>query len=310
MERWDSIIVGAGPAGLTAGIYGARSGLRTLILEEKVAGGVAAESPLIENYPGFPSVSGRELADKMLEHCRKFGVEIHEMEGVVELELGGKPKIARTGKTSYEAPAVIIASGCHHAELGVPGEKEFLGRGVSYCAVCDGHLFRRKKVLVIGGGNSAAESALYLSDLASGVRLVHRKDRLRAEDAIVEDLREKKIDLVLNTELKRITGDTNVERAVLFNNATGRTEEVGVDGVFILVGEVPNSEIAKRAGVKTDGFGYILTDERQRTNLEGVYAAGDVTACPVKQVGTAVGQAIVAAIDAYGYVKRPYFYKN
>ena len=310
MKRWDLIIIGAGPAGLTAGIYGARSGLKTLILEEKTPGGAAAESPLIENYPAFPGISGRELVEKMLEQCKKFGVEIHELERVVELGLEGKKKTIQTEKASYETSAVIVAPGCHHAELGVAGEKEFLGKGVSYCAVCDGPFFKGKKVVVVGGGNSAAASAWYLSNLASEVKIVHRKNRLRAEEALVKNLLEKKVKFLLNTELKEIRGKAKVKRVVLFNDRTGKTQEIEADGVFILVGEVPNSGFAKRAGIKTDRLGYIIADERQRTNVEGVYAAGDVTTCPVKQVGTAVGQAIVAATEAFGYIKRPYYYKG
>ena len=310
MEHWDLIIIGAGPAGLTAGIYGVRSGLKTLILEEKTPGGAAAESPLIQNYPGFPPISGQELIGKMVEQCKKFGVPINELEKVVELNIKGEKKIVKTEKASYSAPAVIIASGCHHQKLGVPGESEFCGKGVSYCAVCDGAFFKGKKVLVVGGGNSAAVSAIYLSNLASEVELAHRKDRLRAEEALAKDLRERKVEILWNTELKGIKGDTKVRSVRLFNNKKGKTKEVKVDGVFIQVGEIPNSQIAKEAGVKVDGSGYIVVDERQRTSIGGVYAAGDVTAGRVKQVGAAVGQAIEAATDAFGYIKRPYFYKG
>ena len=310
MENWDLIIIGAGPAGLTAGIYGARSGLKTLILEEKTPGGAAAESPLIENYPGFPAISGRELINKMVEHCRKFEVPINELEKVVELDLKGERKVVKTDRATYMAPAIIVASGCHHRELGVPGENEFRGRGVSFCAVCDGAFFKGRKVIVIGGGNSAAVSAIYLSDLASNVKLAHGRDTLRAEEALVKDLHKRNVELLWNTELKEIKGDVKVESVVLFNNKTGETMEVEVDGVFIQVGEAPNSQFAKEAGVEVDKGGYIIVDERQRTNINGVYAAGDVTTGPVKQVGTAVGQAIVAATEAFGYIKRPYYYKS
>lgn len=310
MKNWDLIIVGAGPAGLTAGIYGARSGIKTLIIEEKIPGGAAAESPLIENYPGFPSVSGRQLVNKMLEHCKKFGVEIHELERVVRLDLKDENRLVVTDKTSYEASAVIIASGCHSRELGVHGENEFRGKGVSFCAVCDGAFFKGRKVIVVGGGNSAAASALYLSNLASNVKLAHRRNQLRAEEAFVQSLRDKKVEFLWNTELKEVKGDTVVRQVVLFNNKTGETKEVEVDGVFIQVGEVPNSQFAKEAGINVDKHGYIIVDERKRTNINGVYAAGDVTISPVKQVGTAVGDAIIAATEAFGYIKRPYYYKS
>lgn len=310
LEHWDLIIVGGGPAGLTAGIYGARSGLKTIIIEEKTVGGATAESPLIENYPGFPATSGRELVEKMAEHCRKFGVTIKEIEGAVELDLKGEEKIVKTDQASYPASAVIIGSGCHYRELGVPGESEFKGRGVSYCAVCDGAFFKAKRVLVVGGGNSAAVSALYLSNVASNVKLVHRRDQLRADEALFRNLQERKVEFLWNTVAKEIKGDVKVRSVVVYNKKTGETREIEVDGVFVQIGEAPNSQLAVKAGVKVDEGGYIIADERQRTNIAGVYAAGDVTNGPVKQIGTAVGQAIVAATEAFGYIKRPYYYKG
>jgi len=310
LNGWDLIIVGGGPAGLTAGIYGARSGLKTLILEEKLPGGQIADSPLIENYPGFPSISGRELVNKMVKHCEKFNVEIHELEGVTELSLKGEMKTVKTVRSSYTSPAVIIATGAHPRKLGVPGESDFLGRGVSYCAVCDGAFFKGRRVLVVGGGNSAAVTALYLTGLASKVTLVHRRDRLRAEEALFRDLQEKGVEFIWNSQVVEIRGENLVKSVVVRNNKTGETIEVEVDGVFVQVGEVPNSQIAQKAGVQVDEGGYIVVDQRQRTNISGVFAAGDVTTCPVKQVGTAVGQGIIAASEAYGYVKRPYYYKQ
>ncbi len=310
MEHWDLIIIGAGPAGLTAGIYGVRSGLKTLVLEEKTPGGAIAESPRVENYPGFPSISGQELIGKMIEHYKKFGVRINELEKVVELDIKSRKKIVGTEKNSYSTSAVIIASGCSHQELGVIGESEFRGKGVSYCAVCDGAFFKGKKVIVVGGGNSAAVSAIYLSNLASEVKLAHRRDRLRAEEALAKDLRERKVKILWNTELKEIKGDTKVKSVRLFDNKKGKTKEVKADGVFVQVGEIPNSRIAKEAGIKVDNGGYIIVDDRQRTNVRGVYAAGDVTAGRMKQVGAAVGQAIEAVTDAFGYIKRPYYYKG
>ena len=311
MEHWDLIIIGAGPAGLTAGIYGARSGLKTLVLEEKTPGGEAANTPLVENYPGFPEgISGRELSDKMAEQCRKFGAEIKELERVTELQLGDEKKIVKTDRATYTASAIIIASGCHYRTLGIPSESEFRGRGVSYCALCDGAFFKGRKVIVVGGGNSAAVSAIYLSNLASDVKLAHRRSQLRAEEALQEDLRTQGVKILLNTELKEITGDMKVKGVAVFNNKTGETMKIDVDGVFIQVGEVPNSQFAKEAGLSVDKGGYIIVDDRQRTNISEVYAAGDVTAGPVKQIGTAVGQAIIAASEAFSYIKRPYYYKT
>ena len=310
-KEWELVIVGGGAAGLTAGIYGARSGLRTLILEEKVPGGALTETPMIENYPGFPEgISGMDLASKLVKQAERMGVEIHELEAVNRLDLNSAEKTVYTDKTAYTASAVILALGSTHKTLDVPGEEELRGRGVSYCAVCDGAFFRGKRVLVVGGGNSAAVSALYLSNLASEVWLVHRRDRLRAEEALVRNIRSRGVKILWNTVVKEIKGKHRVESVVLLDNKTGKPSELKVDGVFIQVGEKPNSEIARRAGVNVDEEGYIIVDNRQRTNIPGVYAAGDVTTCPVKQIGTAVGQAIIAATEAFGYIRRPYYYKG
>ena len=309
MEHWDLIIIGAGPAGLTAGLYGARGGLKTLVLEEKMPGGAVIDTPLIENYPGFESISGRDLADKMVEHCKKAGAKINELERVAELDLKGEKKVVKTNRTVYTASAVIIASGSHYRTLGVRGETEFRGRGVSYCTLCDGAFFKGGNVLVVGGGNSAVVSARYLANIASHVRLAHRRDQLRAQEMLVKDLIAQGVEIMWNTELKEVKGDIKVKGVILVNNKTGETMEIDVDGVFVQVGEAPNSQIAKEAGVEVDKAGYVVVDNRQRTNVSGVYAAGDVTIGPVKQIGTAVGQAIIAASEAFGYIKRPYYYK-
>jgi len=309
MEHGDLIIIGAGPAGLTAGLYGARSGLKTLVLEEKMPGGAVIDTPLVENYPGFESISGRDLADKMAEQCKKAGAKINELEKVVELDLEGEKKIVKTNRTVYTASAVIVASGSHYMTLGVPGETEFRGRGVSYCTLCDGAFFKGGNMLVVGGGNSAVVSARYLANIASHVRLAHRRDQLRAEEMLVKDLITQGVEIMWNTELKEVKGDTKVKGVILVNNKTGETMEVDVDGVFVQVGEAPNSQIAKEAGIEVDEAGYIIVDNRQRTNIDGIYAAGDVTIGLVKQIGTAVGQAIIAASEAFGYIKKPYYYK-
>jgi thioredoxin reductase (NADPH) len=311
MEKWDLIIIGAGPAGLTAGIYGVRSGLKTLIIEEKMAGGTAADAPIIENYPGFERITGAELMQKMSAHCIGAGVRIHEFEKAISLDLKGEEKIAKTDKAEYAAKAVIIATGTSYRELGVPGEKEFKGRGLSHCAVCDGPLFKGKRVLVVGGGNAAVATALYLADLASEVKIIHRRDSFRAEESLVKDLLGRgNVKVFWNTQLKEIRGERLIEKAVLLNLITGETWELPVDGIFVQVGETPNSQIAKEAGVEVDENGYIKVDVRQRTNISGVYAAGDVTTYPVKQVGAAVGQGVTAALEAYGYIRRPYYYKQ
>jgi len=310
MENWELIIIGAGAAGLAAGIYGARSGLKTMIIEEKMAGGTTSDAPVVENYPGFSQINGGELAEKMTLHCRKTGVVIHELETVTGLELQGDRKIVKTSKATYEASAVIIATGSHYREIGVAGEKEFRGRGVSYCGVCDGPLFKGKRVLVVGGGNSAAITTLYLSGIVAEVKVAHRRDAFRAEEAYVKDIASKKnVQVFWNTEVREIKGEKIINKVVLFDNKAGETKELAVDAVFVQVGEAPNSQLAQESGVEVNEHGYVKIDMFQRTNVPGVYAAGDVTNHPVKQVGTAVGQGITAALEAYGYVRRPYYRK-
>ncbi|MBN1244839.1 FAD-dependent oxidoreductase [Candidatus Bathyarchaeota archaeon] len=308
MESWELIIIGAGAGGLAAGIYGARSGLKTLIIDEKMAGGTTADAPVVENYPGFPQIGGGELAERMTLHCKKAGVTIHEIEPVTGLDLAGERKIVKTSRAAYEATALIIATGSHYREIGVKGEKEFRGRGVSYCGVCDGPLFKGKRVLVIGGGNSAATTTLYLSGLAAEVVVTHRRGAFRAEDALVKDIASKEnVQVFWNTEVREIKGDKLVTKVVLYDNKAEATKEIAVDAVFVQIGEAPNSQIAREAGLDVNEHGYIKTDVFQRTSVAGVYAAGDVTSHPVKQVGTAVGQGITAALEAYSYIRRPYY---
>jgi thioredoxin reductase (NADPH) len=310
MENWDIIIIGAGSAGLSAGIYAVRSGLRTLILEEKLAGGTIADASTVVNYPGFAEISGGELAEKMTSHCRKVGAIIHDLEPVTELELMGEKKIVKTLRVTYEALAVIFSTGSHYKEVGVKGEKEFRGRGVSYCGVCDGPFFKGKRVLIIGGGNTAATTILYLSGIAAEVVVVHRKGGFRAEECLVGDIAARQnIKVLWNTEVQEIKGDKQVTQVTLIDNMSGKTSELAVDAVFVQVGEAPNSQLAKAAGIETDEHGYIKVNMSQHTNLLGVFAAGDVTDQPIKQVGTAVGQGITAALEAYSYIRRPYYKK-
>jgi thioredoxin reductase (NADPH) len=244
----------------------------------------------------------------MLKQTKKFDAQVNDLERVIKLNLLGEKKSVKTEKKSYTTSAVILSSGCHCKYLNVAGEETFRGKGVSYCAVCDGPLFRSRRLLVVGGGNSAAMSALYLSNLASDVKLIHRRGVLRAEDALIQDLKKQGVKVMLNTEIDEIKGEHIVTGVVLFNNETEKTAELLVDGIFIHVGEAPNSQIAKEAGVTIDNEGFIIVDAKQGTNIEGVYAAGDVTNCVVKQIGTAVGQAIIAAIEVFGFLKRPYYH--
>lgn len=310
MESYDLIIIGAGAAGLAASVYGVRSGLKTLVLEEKMAGGTTAEAPWVENYLGFQSINGIELAEKMVAHAKTAGVKINEFEKVVKMDLKSENKIVETDKGSYDTKTVIVASGSAYRQLGVPGEKELRGRGVSYCGLCDGPFFKNKRVMVVGGGNSAIVTALYLAHLGSDVKVAHRRDVFRAEDALARDLKSmKNVEVFWNTEIKEIVGEKMVKKVIVLDKRTSETKELPVDGVFIQVGEDPNSQVAKEAGVTVDEDNYIIVDGLQHTNIEGVYAAGDVTNHPVKQVGTAVGQGITAATEAYAFVRRPYYRK-
>jgi len=310
MDKWDVIIIGAGSAGLSAGIYAVRSGLKTLILDEKFAGGTIADASTVVNYPGFAEISGGELAEKMTSHCRKVGAVIHDLETVTELSLAGETKTVKTAGGVYEASAVIYATGSHYKEIGVKGEQEFKGKGVSYCGVCDGPFFKGKSVLVVGGGNTACLTTLYLSGLASQVTVVHRRQAFRAEETLVSDITEKNnVNIMWNTEIQEIKGDKQVKSVTLVDNLTKKTSEAAVDAVFVQIGEDPNSHLAKAAGVETDEHGYIKVDLKQQTNLDGVFAAGDVTDQPIKQVGTAVGQGITAALEAYSHIRRPYYRK-
>jgi thioredoxin reductase (NADPH) len=310
MESWDLIIVGAGSAGLAAGIYAVRSGLKTLVIDDKLGGGTIADAPIVVNYPGFAEISGGELAEKMLNHCRKLGATIHDIEPVIAMNLTGETKTITTSRAAYQAKAVIISQGSHYKEIGAKGELEFKGRGVSYCGVCDGPFFKGKKVIVVGGGNSACITTLYLSGIASQVTVIHRRDAFRAEESLVKDLTAKSnVNILWNTVIQEIKGDKQVRSVVVIDSKISQTTEMPIDAVFVQVGEAPNSQIAKASGIETDEHNYIRIDIRQQTNLPGVFAAGDITNHPVKQVGTAVGQGITAALEAYSYIKRPYYRK-
>lgn len=299
-NNYDLVIVGAGPAGLSAGLYGARLGLRTLIIGETL-GGMAAEAALVENYPGIERSSGMEIAERMRRQCESAGAEILLAEKVERLDLTGKRKKAMTHSVIFESDALVLATGCTHKDLGVPGEEEFRGRGVSYCAVCDGVFFKGKRVLVVGGGNTAAMEALYLGQIAGKVFMVHRRSELRADSVLKGRVRDSAVEVLWNRQVKEIQGDNLVNRVVLLDTEKGDEISLEVDGVFIAVGEVPKTAYAKKAGVVTIDAGFIEVNRKQETNIDGVYAAGDMTG-GVKQIGVATGEGITAAINAYLYI--------
>ena len=306
MEVWDLIVLGAGPAGLTAALYGVRSGLSTLVIEEKTVGGLLLEVPFVENYPGVGGTTGINLAQKMSDQVKDAGAEIHEIE-IAESMRVGEPINVRTDRGEYSSRSLIISTGASHRTLDVPGEKQLTGRGVSLCALCDGVFFREKRVAVAGGGNSAATSALYMSGLAKEVSLVHRRGVLRADKAWIDAIEKKGVHLLLNKEVIEIKGESHVTSVVLRDTRNAELTELEVDGLFIEIGQIPSSKVAAAAGIKVDSQGYIVVNTAQATNLPGVYAAGDVTNSPIKQVATAVGQGAVAATEAFVHIKRPYY---
>ena len=304
--KYDLVIVGAGPAGLSAGIYGVRSGLSTLVLEKAAAGGLVGEASLIENYPGLGAMKGKERVKKLKEHAAEY-VDIKEQAAVKTIKIG-RDILVITEKEEYLAEAVIIATGTTYRKLGVKGEKDFFGKGVSYCSTCDGFFFKGKKVAVVGGGNTAVTDAIYLDNLGCDVTLIHRRDKLRAEEYLQKKL-PSKVKLCLNSELEEIMGDTSVRRIKVLNKEKQIRKELEVNGVFVSIGWIPNSELAKKIGVGVDEEGYVLTDKTQRTNVSKVYAAGDVTG-GVKQMVVACSEGAIAALSAFEDIKHPYWGKS
>lgn len=303
MDEYDVIIVGSGPAGLTAGIYAGRQGLNVLILEKAVTGGAALMVPNMENYPGFEIISGKELIDRKKKQTLKYA-KINEFEEVKKIKIANENEIiVSSQKSDYKTKSVIICTGTTHRKLGVPGEDEFLGKGVFYCAVCDGPLFVGKKILVAGGGNTAVQGALYLDNIGSYVAVVHRRDELRAEKYLQKKLKDREIAVIWDTVIDEIKGDMFVEKVLLHNKKTDEKNEYDIDGIFIAIGEIPSNSLAASMGVEIDQGGYILTDKRQKTNIPRIYAAGDNTG-GFKQWIVASGEGAVAALSVYEDLQR------
>lgn len=299
-------IVGAGSAGYSAAIYAGRSGLNTVVFDKGSGGGLANLAPLVENYPGFESISGMDLMDKMKDHAQGYA-QFNMFEEVTNLVPEDDSAHVRvvTPKGDYEVGAVIIATGATYKLLNVPGEKTFLGRGVSYCATCDGSFFKNKEVAVIGGGNSAVNEALYLHYLGCRVTIVHRRNLLRAEATLGQRVTAQGIAVIWNSEVEEIVGDTKVTGLHIKNRETGKVTTLSVDGAFISVGEVPQSDLAKELGVETYGPGYIKTDRMQRTNVLRVLAAGDVTG-GMRQILTACAEGALASMNAIEILGKQY----
>jgi thioredoxin reductase (NADPH) len=300
MEEYDVAIVGAGPAGLTAGIYAGREGLKAVILEKAVKGGMANAAPLVLNFPGFKSITGLELLKRVGDHASGY-VEIKESEEIQKVEKEDGIFELITNKGQYNAKTIIIATGTNYRELGIPGEQKFIGKGISYCSICDGMFFRNKNVVVVGGGNSAAEHVLYLDDIGCNVKMIHRRDELRAQKYLQNKIKEKGIPVIWNSVVREIKGDNFVKSVVIYDRVRDVEEELDVNGVFIAIGEKPSSELAGEMGVEIDG-GYIVTDKNQKTNVPHVYAAGDVTG-GLKQIVVACSEGAVAAVSAYNDLK-------
>ncbi len=302
----DIVIIGAGPAGLAAGIYGARAGLKCFILEKGAAGGQVMLSPWIENYPGFPRIEGMKLMETMAAHAREY-VQIIEGTEVIGIEpKGGEFKIT-TSSGELNARGIILATGASHKKLLIPGEDEYYGKGVSYCATCDGFFFRKRKVIVVGGGNTALTEALYLLSIGCDVTLVHRREALRADQHLQDAASEKNLKIKLNTTLEMVIGDgNNVTAAELSSQQTGEKEIMAIDGIFVAVGTVPGSALAKSLCLEMDEQGWVKVDQNYRTNVPFVYAAGDLVG-GVLQIVAAVHGGAVAALSAFEDLADPYY---
>jgi thioredoxin reductase (NADPH) len=303
----DLVIIGGGPAGLTAGIYGARGGLKTVIIEKNIPGGQVANTPVVENYPGINQIGGKALVDLMVSHALKY-VKIFSGEEVLDIEKGERIKILSTRRT-FNTRALLFATGAEYRRLDVPGESRLTGHGVSYCSTCDGPLFKGKKVIMAGGGDSAVTEALHLHNLGVDVTIVHRRDKLRAQEHLAGSLQQSGVPVIYNTEIDGIRGKDRVEEIGLRNNLTEEKSTITVDGVFIAVGYNPVVDLAKKTGVEITPDGYIRHDERHRTNIPGIYSAGDVEG-GYKQIVTAAGHGSEAALTVFEDLINPYWKKE
>lgn len=302
-KEFDVVILGGGPAGFSAGIYTARGNVSTAILDVSMLGGQPSNYLELENYPAFMKIGGFELMEKFEEHADMFGVQKFPMQEIEVIDLVSYPKIIRTKEAEFRAKSVIIATGAKPMKLGVKGEEEFIGRGVSYCAVCDGAFYKDKVVAIVGGGNSAVEEAIYLTKFASKVYIIHRRDELRA-DKIIQDraAKNEKIEFVLNSVVCEIQGQDLVNNLILKNTKTDEMFNLAVDGVFPYIGITPNVENIS-GQITQDKAGFIITDETMKTSIDGVFAIGDVRNTPLRQVITAASDGAIAGIYAVKYIE-------
>ncbi|MED4523204.1 thioredoxin-disulfide reductase [Bacillus velezensis] len=300
---YDVIIIGAGPAGMTAAVYTSRANLSTLMIERGIPGGQMANTEDVENYPGFESILGPELSNKMFEHAKKFGAE-YAYGDIKEIVDGKEYKMVKAGSKEYKARAIVISAGAEYKKIGVPGEKELGGRGVSYCAVCDGAFFKNKELVVVGGGDSAVEEGVYLTRFASKVTIVHRRDKLRAQSILqARAFDNEKIDFKWNKTVKEIHEENGkVGRLTLVDTVTGEEEEFKADGVFIYIGMLPLSKPFENLGI-TNEEGYIETNAQMETKVPGIFAAGDIREKTLRQIVTATGDGSIAAQSVQHYVE-------
>jgi thioredoxin reductase (NADPH) len=303
----DVLIVGGGPAGLSAGIYAERSGLKTAIIERDALGGQVATTPIVENYPGFTQVGGKTLVDIMVSHALQY-VTIYPGEVVIDIQ-PGNPIHVTTSRRKFITKTVLLATGASHRQLGVTGESRLSGRGVSYCSTCDGPLFKGKKVVMVGGGNSAVTEALHLHHIGCDVTLIHRRDSLRAQEFLAKQLNQSNIAVLWDTEVKEIRGEQRVEEILVVNHKTKETSTLKIDGVFIAIGYEPAVDLAVKIGVELTPDGYIKQDSNHRTNIPGIYSAGDVEG-GYKQIVTASGQGAEAAMTIFEDLINPYWLQN
>lgn len=298
----DVVVIGAGPAGMTAALYASRANLKTIMLEKGAPGGEMINTADVENYPGYSLISGPELSAKMYEGAMCFGAE-HVYGDVQKLEVKDDLKYITTSDKQYVAPVVIVATGSHHRRLGVPGEDKLTGQGVSYCAVCDGFFFRDRHLVVVGGGDSATEEGVYLTQFAEKVTIIHRRDELRAQQILQERAFDNpKVDFIWDSVVEEIQGEQNVTGVQIRNRKTDEISVFPCEGVFVYIGLIPNSDIVEGLGI-TDEEGWIITNEKMETSIPGLFAVGDVRQTPLRQIATAVGDGSHAGHMAYQYMQ-------
>jgi thioredoxin reductase (NADPH) len=299
---YDMLIVGGGPAGLSAAIYASRARMSVLVIEAMLSGGQIATTERLENYPGFPEgIGGAEFGQLLEAQARRFGTEM-VLATVTGVSSEGEIKTVQTSNGTYRGRTLLIASGTRPRALGVPGEEEFKGRGVSYCATCDGFFYQDQEVAVVGGGDSALQEAMFLTKFASKVYIIHRRDQLRAINILRERAKANpKIEFLLDSQVRTINGTDSVESVTVYNKKLDKTREVKVSGIFLYVGLIPNTDFLD-SSIKVDEYGYIITNEAMETSVAGVYAAGDIRQKSLRQVVTAVADGAIAAVSANNYL--------